>query len=195
VFRLRRPQKALVELLTEAQAAAPTYSEVGATRKGSLPDGFRHDGYEVHLGEGRDVFEQAVQALRRWQPHKDAGVEVVPRDALVDEQETVVLLLRAAGLWAPAPCRVVYVIDEPDQFGFAYGTLPGHPEMGEVAFIVSRDSAGVDFRVTSFSRTVAPLARLGAPVTRWIQRRVTRRYLTALAEAARLPPPQRSMPG
>ena len=27
-----------------------------------------------------------------------------------------------------APCRVVYVIDEPDVRGFAYGTLPGHPE-------------------------------------------------------------------
>jgi uncharacterized protein (UPF0548 family) len=89
------------------------------------------------------------------------------RDASVGENETVILLLRAVGLWAPAPCRVVYVVDQADQFGFAYGTLPGHPEMGEVAFIISRDGAGrIDFRVRSFSRTVEPLARLGAPVTR-----------------------------
>jgi len=102
------------------------------------------------------------------------------------ENETVVLLLRAALLWAPAPCGVVYVVEEADQFGFAYGTLPGHPEKGEVAFTVSRDGVGaVDFRVASFSRTVDPLARLGTPITRWIQKRVTRRYLTALPEAAR----------
>jgi uncharacterized protein (UPF0548 family) len=39
--------------------------------------------------------------------------------------------------------------------------------------------------VLSFSRTVDPLARLGTPVTRWVQKRVTRGYLTALAQAAR----------
>ena len=120
-----------------------------------------------------------------WQPQKGAGVEVVPGDARVDENETVILLLRAAGLCAPAPCRVVYVVDEADQFGFAYGTLPGHPEMGEVAFMVSKAAEEITFRVLSFSRTVDPLARLGTPLTRWVQKRVTRQYLTALAQAAR----------
>jgi uncharacterized protein (UPF0548 family) len=194
VLRLRKPsQHALQELLVEARAASPSYSEVGATRHESLPAGFRHDRYEVRLGQGSGVFERAVQALRRLQPQRGAGVEVVPRDAWVDDQETVVLLLRAAGLWAPAPCRVVYVINEADRFGFAYGTLPGHPEMGEVAFAVSRDPVGeIDFRVTSFSRTVDPLARLGVPVTRWIQKRVTRRYLTALEEATAREPQKRA---
>ena len=187
MLRLRKPsQHALEELLTQARAAALTYSEVGATRGGSLPAGFRHDRYELRVGEGSDLFERAVQALRKWQPQKGAGVEVVPRDASVGENETVILLLRAAGLWAPAPCRVIYVVDQADQFGFAYGTLPGHPETGEVAFMVSQDSAeGIDFRVTSFSRSVDPLARLAAPITRWVQKRVTRRYLTALMQAAR----------
>ncbi len=131
------------------------------------------------------MFERSVQALRMWQPQKGAGVEVVPGDARVDENETVILLLRAAGLCAPAPCRVVYVVDEADQFGFAYGTLPGHPEMGEVAFMVSKAAEEITFRVLSFSRTVDPLARLGTPLTRWVQKRVTRQYLTALAQAAR----------
>ncbi len=40
-----------------------------------------------------------------------------------------------------APCRVVYVIDEPDRRGFAYGTLPGHPESGEELFAVRYDPA------------------------------------------------------
>ncbi|GAA4732513.1 hypothetical protein GCM10023350_14890 [Nocardioides endophyticus] len=36
------------------------------------------------------------------------------------------------------PCRVVYVVDEPERAGFAYGTLPGHPETGEELFLLSR---------------------------------------------------------
>jgi len=77
---------------------------------------------------------------------------------------------------------VVYVEQEPERFAFAYGTLPGHPERGEVKFVVERDATGeVVFRILSFSQTVDPLARLGSPVTRRIQQRVTERYLDAIA--------------
>jgi uncharacterized protein (UPF0548 family) len=96
------------------------------------------------------------------------------------------VLLLQAGLWAPAPCRVVYVVDEPDRTGFAYGTLPGHPESGEAALTLVRGSdERVSFVVRSFSRRVDPLARLGAPLARLVQTRVTRRYIDALSEAAR----------
>jgi uncharacterized protein (UPF0548 family) len=83
-----------------------------------------------------------------------------------------------------AACRVVAVVDEPDRFGFAYGTLPLHPESGEEAFLVERgpDDA-VRFRVVAVSRPAHPLARLGAPVTRLVQRRVTSRYLEGLRRA------------
>ena len=98
---------------------------------------------------------------------------------------TVLLLFKSLGFWAVAPCRVVYVVDEPGRSGFAYGTLPGHPEQGEVAMIVDRHRHdGVVFRIVSFSRTVDPLARLGSPVTRLIQQRVTNRYVRALATAS-----------
>lgn len=44
-----------------------------------------------------------------------------------------------AGILTPnAPCQVVYVLDEPDRQGFAYGTLPGQPESGEEAFVIER---------------------------------------------------------
>ena len=33
-------------------------------------------------------------------------------------------------LTAVAVCRIVAVVDEPDRYGFAYGTLPGHTERG-----------------------------------------------------------------
>lgn len=81
-----------------------------------------------------------------------------------------------------APCRIVYVLEEPYRRGFAYGTLPGHPERGEESFVVTRSPDGeVRFTVTAFSRPADLLARLGAPVAGRIQRRVTRRYVEGLA--------------
>jgi uncharacterized protein (UPF0548 family) len=81
-----------------------------------------------------------------------------------------------------APCRVVYVVDEPDRRGFAYGTLPGHAESGEELFLVRFDSATEDViaEVAAFSRHATWWSRLASPVTSLIQRIVTGRYLRAL---------------
>jgi uncharacterized protein (UPF0548 family) len=185
-IRPRRPTPAALErLLAEAKAVAPTYPEVGATRGGGLPAGYRHDRYERRLGSGDDAFERAVTALRAWQAQIGAGVEPFPRGARVGDEDTVVLLFRALGLCATLPCRVVYVDEAPAGFAFADGTLPGHPERGEVRFAIERDGTGeAVFRIVSFSRTVDPLARLGSPFTRRLQQRVTERYLDAIAAAA-----------
>lgn len=132
------------------------------------------------------MFERAAAALRAWQAQIGAGAQVFPQGAQVADGSTVVLCIRVGGLWAALPCRVVYVDETRHGFAFAYGTLPGHPERGEVAFRIDH-SAGSDdvfFRIVSFSRTVDPLARLASPVTRLIQQRVTRRYVTAIAEAS-----------
>jgi uncharacterized protein (UPF0548 family) len=81
-----------------------------------------------------------------------------------------------------APCRVVYVIEEPDRRGFAYGTLPGHPETGEELFAVRYDQASgaVHAEVTAFSRHATWWSRLAGPVTSLAQRVISRRYLRAL---------------
>ncbi len=84
-----------------------------------------------------------------------------------------------------AVCRVVVVIDEPDRFGFAYGTLPGHPEQGEESFIVTRRSDGaVTFDIVAVSRLRHVLARACPPVARRLQRAATGRYLEAMRLAA-----------
>lgn len=186
MLRLIRPSiDDLARLLAKAKADELSYPEAGATRDSVLPTGYRLDRYERRLTPDDVVFERAVNALRVWRAHTGAGVDVVPPDARVTVGETVVLVLRTVGIWAPAPCRVVYVVDEPNRFSFAYGTLPGHPERGEVAMTVERNqSEGVVFRIVSFSRTVDPLARLGSPLTRLVQRRVTNGYVRALADAA-----------
>lgn len=75
----------------------------------------------------------------------------------------------------------MYVIDDPRRKGFAYGTLPGHPESGEEAFVVElHEDSSVTFTITAFSRPHRLLAKLGGPVSRAVQARVTDRYLHAL---------------
>ncbi len=85
-------------------------------------------------------------------------------------------------LWrVGARARVVYVIDEPTVRGFAYGTLKGHPESGEEAFLVElHDDGSVWFVVRAFSRGATRLYRLVGPVLRITQWVYTRRYLRAL---------------
>ena len=81
------------------------------------------------------------------------------------------------------PCRVMYVIDQPDRRGFAYGTLPGHPVSGEEAFVVSRDADGA-VRLTLRSLTGPGGGEWGPlfPALLVAQRLYRRRYLRALVE-------------
>jgi uncharacterized protein (UPF0548 family) len=76
---------------------------------------------------------------------------------------------------------VVWTVDESDRFGFGYGTLPGHPECGEEAFVVNRHHDGrITFDITAVSKPRHPLVRLGAPVARIMQMRATRNYLAGM---------------
>ena len=99
---------------------------------------------------------------------------------------TVVLMtagLRRLGL--DIPCRVVWVVDEPDRRGFGYGTLPGHPESGEESFVVSlRPDGQVVYELRAFSRLATRLSRLGGPVSHRVQSLALDRYVTAIRRAA-----------
>ena len=185
-FRLGRLNEAAVaEALAASAAADVTYGPVGVTLGDdpALP-GRRTDRYEAELGRGEEVLDRAVAGLRTWAAHRGAGLRVEPPDAPVAEGATVVLITRLGPASVVAACRVVAVVDDADRFGFAYGTLPLHPESGEEAFVVERGADDVvRFRVVAASRPAHPLARLGAPVTRLVQRRVTHRYLDALRSA------------
>lgn len=79
------------------------------------------------------------------------------------------------------PARVLELIDEPVRRGFVYGTLPGHPERGEEAFLVTIDDDGtVRVIVQGFSRPGPGIWTLGSPALRLVQAIYTRRYLRAL---------------
>jgi uncharacterized protein (UPF0548 family) len=153
-----------------------TYPEHGATRA-VLPSGYHHLERRARLGTGRVVFERGAAALMSWEMHRAAGLRVTAEgDARPGER---VVSRIAPGI--AAPCRVVYVIDEPGRRGFAYGTLPGHPESGEEAFIMGIDEADeVWFTVRAFTRPSTLLARISGPFGRGAQRLMAGRYIRAM---------------
>lgn len=154
-----------------------TYSEIGETA-GPLPAGYQHLHASRQLGTGRARFEEAAKQLMQFGIQRGIGLPVQ-----TSAEDVAVGVNIATHLWPFwALCRVVYVIDEPDRRGFAYGTLRGHPETGEEAFVV-RHEAGTDavvLEITAFSRPSYWWIKLGNPFARLAQRVVTRRYLRAL---------------
>jgi uncharacterized protein (UPF0548 family) len=176
------PDGRLAALADAARDLPLSYPEVGLTREGRAPQGSRADRFAVDLGAGDDVFARAVEGLRTWAVHRGAGARVAPADAPVRAGQTIVVAVRSAGCTVVAPCRIVSVDDEPARFGFAYGTLVGHPERGEESFHAVRDGDRTSFVITICARPVHPLARLGGPVTRRLQLAATRRYLKALQD-------------
>ncbi len=186
MLRLAAPSDAFLRrALEDARSGEFSYPEVGATRTAELPAGYRLDCYEQSLGAADGRFERAVAALRQWQGHLGAGVRIYPTGAMVETGKPVLLIARTLGLWSVLPCRVVYTAESDSCFTFAYGTMPGHLECGEVAMSVERGADGdVVVRIVSFSKTVDPLARAAGPLARRIQTRVTNGYLDALERAA-----------
>ena len=163
--------------LNELAALPLTYAEVGATA-GPLPAGYHHVQKSAVIGHGRHRFEVTAEAGMRWGMLRGAGLRVEATTDVAEVGSEVIVHLGPVR----APCRVVYVVDEPDRRGFAYGTLPGHAESGEELFLVRYDPAAdeVHAEVTAFSRHATWWSRLGSPVTSVIQRVVTDRYLRAL---------------
>lgn len=163
----------------ELQRASFTYAEVGATASDCLPRGFRHLSRSRSVS-GRD-FDECAEALLTWRLHEAAGLRVEASSMRAEKDAVLLMRLGFGPASFQIPCRVVYVLDEPDRADFAYGTLPGHPECGEELFAVERDDAGrARFVVRAFSRPATRLARLSGPANHWAQSLMTNRYLAAL---------------
>ncbi|MEU6083546.1 DUF1990 domain-containing protein [Streptomyces sp. NPDC047108] len=171
-----------------ALAQETTYPEdlTGAALGGALPAGYDRQERRVRLGEGADVFERAAASVMAWGVQRGSGFAVHPGSPPA-AGTTALVIIRLPGLPVPRlviPCRVVATVSEEDRVGFAYGTLPGHPECGEESFVVVRDGRGaVWFEVRAFSRPCSWYARLGGPLTRLMQRAAASRYLRAVAAA------------
>ena len=111
-------------------------------------------------------------------------------DAPITEGTVVGVLGRHFGVWSLNACRIVYTIEEKEasllkRYGFAFGTLPGHVELGEERFTVEwhLGDDSVSYEVFAFARPAHPLARVGPPFVRLVQRRFAAASLRAMAAA------------
>lgn len=167
----------------ESQRALPfTYGAVGGTAPGGeLPADFAVDRLTVELGRGGDLFLAARRGIEAWAQFELGWCEAWPRETPICSGEVVAVVARSMGFWWTNAARIAYVVDEPVEsidgavakFGFAYGTLPGHVEMGEELFLVEWDQAtdAVVYSILAFSRPRHPLARIGRPLVRRLQQR------------------------
>jgi uncharacterized protein (UPF0548 family) len=163
-----------------------TYPQTGATLSDDpLPPGYRHIRRRQVVGRGREVFERAATGLLTWQVHRAAGITVVP-PARLRAGAALRVRLGWGAFSVGGPCLIVGVVDEPDRRGFAYGTLPGHVECGEEAFLVRIEPDGrVVAEVCAFSLAATPLARVAGRLGERVQDLVTARYLAGFARVAR----------
>jgi uncharacterized protein (UPF0548 family) len=181
----RADDDALVAHAERARDLPFSYEVVGVTRdlSGGGINGFRVDRDGVDLGSDPEMFDAASDGLRQWVAHRGAGLRVTPADAPIATGVSIVVGITLPVLTVVAPCRIVWTVNEADRFGFAYGTLAGHPESGEESFVVAQTATGIRFEVTAVSRPAGVVARSGAPVVaRTIRRRTSRRYLSALVD-------------
>ncbi|OZD77807.1 DUF1990 domain-containing protein [Rhodococcus sp. 05-339-2] len=170
--------------VSKYRAAPFNYADVGAT-SGRLPAGYHHVETSRVIGSGVEDFVAAADALMRWDMHRGAGLKVHSSVDHAVPDAVVVLGLGPVRI----PCRVVYVIDEANRQGFAYGTLDGHPESGEELFHVdySPEDGTVSAQITAFSNPGRWYTKLGGPVGRRVQALFTDRYLSALETQCRSP--------
>ncbi|WP_207838384.1 DUF1990 family protein [Williamsia soli] len=164
------------------RVAEYAYPEVGATAT-EPPDGYHHLRRERVIGHGETLFRARGSDVLRWQIQLRSGFTVNASANVVVEGASALLGIGVGRVRLKAPVRIVYVVDEAHRQGFAYGTLPGHPESGEELFCVEhRPDDSVVLVIAAFSRPQTPLARVAGPLGRVGQQLITARYLRSLRE-------------
>jgi uncharacterized protein (UPF0548 family)/predicted kinase len=166
-----------------------TYSAVGATRAmKEPPTGFVVDHTRIQLGHGQRVFETAKRALMRWEQFRLGWVEAHSDEERIQPGNHVAVLAHQFGLHWLNACRVIYVVDETgpvSRYGYAYGTLPDHPAIGEERFLVEWNPAdgGVWYDILAFSRPRG-IMKVGYRWMRAIQKRFGKDSAAAMVRAA-----------
>lgn len=185
MWTLRFPNELKLAAFRLRQGRLPTtHPQPGCTRTETVPAGFVRDHTRAQLGDGPEVFAAAKQALRAWTPFPGGWVRAEPPDTPIRVGAVVAVVARAFGVWISNACRIEYVIDEPDRWGFGYATLPGHVECGEERFLVEqRPDGSVWFDVFAVSRPRHWLVRVGYPVARRFQKRFGREAAAAMRRA------------
>lgn len=123
------------------------------------------------LGYGEECFQNAVQQLFSWKAHQYAGITVTQTNTTVELK-----------FWSiRSYCRVLKSHQGLRRAVLIYGTLEKHVERGEEAFeIRMADNGQVTAHIVAFSKPAKWWAKLANPVVRWVQLRITDKYLEGL---------------
>jgi uncharacterized protein (UPF0548 family) len=185
MFLTHRPSASEIEeFLTQSRDLPLSYQTIGIARQ--EPATFRLDTASSVIGSGAGAFARARQALQEWRQFEFDWVDVFPAGASTEPGTVVAVMVRHPGLWSLNGCRIVYSVGNDDSsFGFAYGTLTNHAEMGEEIFEVSLDRASGDvtYSIRAVSKPRAALARLGYPYVRLCQSRFRKDSIAAMRRA------------
>lgn len=153
------------------------------------PAGFGHVDKTTAVGSGPSAFAALAEGIMTWEIQRRSGLQVrAPERAAVGARITSGF--GVGNLRLPVPCEVVWAMEpqlaegpdgvEVTMAGFGYGTLPGHPALGEEAFLAMLTPDGaVHFRLLAFSKPAGFIFALGSPITRLTQAGVTRSYQQA----------------
>jgi uncharacterized protein (UPF0548 family) len=157
------------------------YGCIGCTKAAEVPPGYHRLLVRRQIGRGPEVFQRGVEALMTFKVQRATGLRT--ESSTPWAEVGTLILSRLAVL--PAPCKVVRTISEPDQIGFAYGTLQGHPEAGEELFSITLapDSA-VWFTVLAYSYGATWYTRAAGPLTRLAQTAAAHAYTRSLRRLA-----------
>jgi uncharacterized protein (UPF0548 family) len=175
MFFLNRPgPESISEFLSAQKQQQFSYEHVGASRT-QAPSGYVVDHNRIQLGEGRIVFDRAKNAIKQWKMFDISWLQLFWPDVPIAEGATVAIAVSHLGFWSLNAARIVYTIEEQgaiERYGFAYGTLPDHAEMGEERFTVEfhAEDESVWYDLYAFSRPRA-LARLALSYTRALQKK------------------------
>jgi len=184
MFLTHRPTASDFENFFDESRDLPlSYHPVGIARAGGA--GFRFDTASAVIGKGEAAFARAQQALKEWRQFELGWVGLFPCGAPTEVGTVIAVAVHHLGVWSLNGCRIVYSVgDEHSSFGFAYGTLTNHAEMGEEIFEVSMtESDEVTYRISAASKPRAVLARIGYPYTRLCQARFRRDSIAAMQRA------------
>ena len=175
MFSLLEPSDQTVrDLIARQRDVSFTYERVGATRT-TPPHDFTVDHNRIEIGRGEKAFKTGIDSIRNWKQLDLGWVSIVPVGVKLEVGASVAVKARALGTWSLNASRVIYLIEEPRRFGFAYGTLPDHIASGEERFLVewlADDSVWYD--ILAFSRPRHPLVRINVPLARMLQKRFAR---------------------
>jgi uncharacterized protein (UPF0548 family) len=194
---LRKPSELQVRaFITAQQQSSFSYSQLGITRDASADSDFTVDHNRVQLGSGAQCFDAAIKAIRQWRMFDLGWVQLFSERTPIETGATVAVVVSHLGFWSMNACRIVYVVEEPEKYGFAYGTLAEHAERGEERFIVewNHDDDTVWYDLLAFSKP-GPLARLGYPYTRRMQKKFAQDSKKAMQRAVGADNPAQDLAG